>query len=396
LESEMWRAADVLDFELATRYRDHLEATRKIATRYRLVLSQPEDIDFIEAVCGHNLGVVVVLRVRKGRLVGSESFTVENAAEERTTLLKGFIEDFYLSHFSLPSRVCVHLDEVVSLNHLRADLDLGVILSLPSSISEEEILQVALENAQRNLEVEVEKIKKKEMWSERVLEEMREVIGLENLPHLIEGMDISTFQGDEAVGVVVSFRQGTPYKKRYRKFIIRETDYPNDYAMLREVVRRYFKDLTKSSSSLPDLLLVDGGIGQLNITISALKELGISVPVISLAKEWEEIYVSDRSIPLRLPARSEVLQLLQRVRNEAHRFAIAFHRFRRNKKLFSSMLTDIEGIGPERRRKLLSHYDNLLDILGVPPEEISKNLHIPLPIVVNLQKRLKEAFKDGF
>lgn len=233
------------------------------------------------------------------------------------------------------------------------------------------------------------------MWSEKVLEELQAVVALDKLPHLIDGMDVSTFQGDEAVGVVVSFHQGKPYKKRYRKFIIRKTHYPNDYEMLREVVQRYVRDLKKSSLPLPDLLLVDGGIGQLNTVFSALEELGVSVPVISLAKEWEEIYTKDGNAPLRLPARSEVLQLLQRIRNEAHRFAITFHRLRRNKKLFSSMLSEVAGIGPERRRKLLSSYDSLLEILKVAPEEISKNLRIPLPVVLNLQGRLREVFQDG-
>ncbi|MEN3186649.1 MAG: excinuclease ABC subunit UvrC [Atribacterota bacterium] len=395
LEGEMWKMADALDFESAARYRDHLEATRKIASRYRLVLPQPDDVDFLEAVCEENLGVVVVLRVRKGRLIGSESFVVESQALERVSLLRRFVEDFYFSHFSLPSRVCVDLEEVSSLNTLQDVLGLRISIASPLNRFEEEILEVAEENARKNLEVEREKKRKKEMWSEMVLEELRAVIGLGTLPKLIEGMDISTFQGDEAVGVVVSFREGVPYKKRYRKFLIRETDYPNDYEMLREVVQRYFNDLKRSSSPLPDLLLVDGGLGQLHVTTSTLRELGISLPVLALAKEWEEIYIPDQGEPLRLPPQSEVLQLLQRIRNEAHRFAITFHRLRRNKKLFSSVLLEVKGIGPERRRKLLSSYDTLLDILQVSPQEVSKNLRIPLPAVVDLQERLKEVAKLG-
>lgn len=396
LEDEMWKAADVLDFESAIWYREHLETTKKIATRYRLVLPSPEDVDFLEAVCGDNLGVVVVLRVRKGRLVGSESFVVEAGHEEQTSLLQKFVEDFYLSHFSLPSRVCLRLEDLVSLNHLKRDLGLEIVFARPGNSFEEDILDVAWENARKNLEVEEEKARKKAMWSEKVLEDLRRTLGLESLPHLIEGMDVSTFQGDEAVGVVVSFRQGTPYKKRYRKFIIRETDYPNDYEMLREVVRRYFRDLAKSSSPFPDLLLIDGGVGQLHVAMAALQELGISLPVVALAKEWEEIYLPHQDVPLRLPPRSEVRQLLQRIRNEAHRFAVTFHRLRRNKKFFSSVLSEIEGIGPERKRKLLTSYDSLLDILQVPPEEVSKNLRIPLASVLALQKRLREALPNGF
>ncbi|MGQ9748158.1 MAG: excinuclease ABC subunit UvrC, partial [Candidatus Caldatribacteriaceae bacterium] len=211
-----------------------------------------------------------------------------------------------------------------------------------------------------------------------------------------DGMDMSAFQCDVGLGVVISFRQGVPYKKRYRKFIIRQTDYPNDYEMLKEVIIRHFQNLQESALPLPDLLLVDGGIGQLHVALTTLQELGVSVPVISLAKEWEEIYLPGNDSPLRLSSQSEVLQLLQRIRNEAHRFAITFHRVRRNKKLFSSFLSQVEGIGPVRTKRLLTHYDSLWDILQVSPEEISKNLRIPLTSIVNLQKRLKEAYTGEF
>lgn len=396
LEEEMWKAANVLDFETAAFYRNHLKAAKEIATRYRLVLPQAEDVDFLEATCGDTLSVVAVVRVRRGKLVGSESFIVESKIKERVTLLKSFIEDFYLPYFSLPKRVCVHLDEVTSLNYLQADLGLGTVLGPPSSISEKELLNFALENAQKNLEIEMEKMRKREMCSEKVLEKLQNTVGLKSIPHLIEGIDISNFQGDEAVGVIVSFRQGVPYKKRYRKFIIRQADYPNDYGMLKEVVQRHFRKLQESALPLPDLLLVDGGIGQLHVAVNTLQELGVSVPVISLAKEWEEIYFPGNDTPLRLSSQSEVLQLLQRIRNEAHRFAITFHRMRRNKKLFSSFLSQVEGIGPVRTKKLLAHYDSLWDIIQVSPEEISKNLRIPLTFVMDLQKRLKETYADEF
>ena len=163
LEQEMWKAADVLDFESATRYRDRLEATKRIATRYRLVLPNLEDVDFIEGVLGDSLGVVVVLRVRRGRLVGSESFVVDSGPRDKMTLIKGFIEDFYLSHFSLPPRACVSLDEVAFFNRLKADLGVEMVLAPPAGPFEAEIMAVALENAQKNLIIEEEKDRKKAM-----------------------------------------------------------------------------------------------------------------------------------------------------------------------------------------------------------------------------------------
>ncbi len=391
LENKMWEAAEMLDFETAVRYRDQLDALRRIVARYRLVLSRLDDVDFVEAACGKDLSVVVVLRVRKGRLIDSESFVVESGIQGKPLLVKGFIEDFYLSRFSFPSRACVYLDDFTSFNRFLQESGYPVLLTPPLDAAEEEILHFALENAEKNLEIEEEKLKQKSMWSEKILEDLRARLHLDRIPHLVEGIDISTFQGEEAVGVIVSFQHGLPYKKRYRKFIIRETDYPNDYLMLAEVVRRHFERLKKHALSFPDLLLVDGGIGQLHAVLEVLQSMAITVPTISLAKEHEQIYIPAQNTPITLPSHSEELKFLQRVRNEAHRFAITFHRVRRNKKLFSSLLEEIEGIGPMRQQKLLSHYDSLLEIAQVPPEEISKNLRIPLPTVIHLQKRLREV-----
>ena len=388
LEKEMWKRAEDLDFEEAARYRDRLKAVNEILARYQLVLSKAEDVDFIDAASDQTLASLVVLRVRKGRLVGSEGFLTSGG--EREEILREFGEEFYVNRFNLPSRVCWEGGNLPEIEE-----EYGIAFTPPLSEEEKEIMIFAQSNAERNLEVEKLKIKKRERISEKVKEELQSILGIPSPPEWVEGVDISTFQGGDTVGAIVSFKRGLPDKNNYRKFIIREIDYPNDYECLREVLERHIRSLQEKSSPFPDLLLVDGGIGQLNVALEVLERLGVEFPVLSLAKEWEEIYLPGKSFPLRLPPHSEALQFLQRVRNEAHRFAITFHRLRRNKQSFGSILEEVKGIGPGRKKKLLSAFDDLREILEVDSREISKNLGIPEKTIEEVKKHLERSLSRG-
>lgn len=395
IEGEMWKASDALDFERAILYREKLEAVRKVAARYRLVLSRPEDVDFLEVASNEDLAIFVVVRVRQGRLVGSESFVASlDGKRMREVLLGEFLEQVYLHSFNFPPRVCVADENEKRLQELKILFPFK--LSSPSTLEEEDIMLFAQENAQKGLEAEILKQKKRERASLEMLKGLQELLGLSSFPRLVEGVDISTFQGQEAVGVVVSFLDGLPHPKRYRKFLVRSEGHPDDYAMMQEVVRRYFRGLQSKGIPLPDVLLLDGGRGQLNAVLEVFQELSLSCPVLALAKEFEEIYVPHRVTPLAFPSHSETLQFLQRVRNEAHRFAVSFHRFRRNKKTFGSILEEVEGIGPQRKQKLLTAFEDLVDICGEDPEKIGKKLRIPKEIIVRLQKKLREVRNLGF
>ncbi len=395
IEAEMWKASDAWDFERAILYREKLEAVRKVAARYRLVLSYPEDVDFVEVAHNDILAVFVVIRVRRGRLVGSESFIASlDEGRTREALLGEFLEQVYLRSFNFPSRVCVTGENEERLQELKALFPFR--LSSPSTLEEEDIMLFAQENAQKGLEAEILKQKKRERASLEMLKGLQELLGLSSFPRLVEGVDVSTFQGQEAVGVVVSFLDGLPHPKRYRKFLVKSEGHPDDCTMMQEVVRRYFGSLQSKGIPLPDVLLLDGGRGQLNAVLELFQELGLSCPVLALAKEFEEIYVPHRATPLSFPSHSETLQFLQRVRNEAHRFAVSFHRFRRNKKTFGSILEEVAGIGPQRKRRILTAFEDLISICDEDPEEIGKKLGIPKEIIIRLQEKLREVQNLGF
>lgn len=394
IEEEMWQAAESLDFERAIYYREKLEAIQKVAARYRLVLSEPEDIDFIGVAYDAQVAIFVVLRVRRGRLIGIESFVAPAEGwRDKESLLVEFLEQVYLRSFHFPSRVCVP-PEVASLEDLGRSFPFR--LSPPCTLEEEDLLLLAEDNAERSLEAEILKRKKRERASLEILKGLQELLGLSSLPRLVEGVDISTFQGDEAVGVVVSFLDGNPYTKRYRKFIVHSRGHSDDYGMMREVLSRYLRGLKSRSADFPHVLLLDGGKGQLNVALEVFQELGTSCPVLALAKELEELYLPGREDPLLLPSHSEVLQFLQRVRNEAHRFAVTFHRIRRNKKSFGSLLEEVEGIGPKRRERILASFENLESLCVADPEEVGKRLKIPKETIVRLQKKLQEVYQHGF
>lgn len=394
IEEEMWKAADSLDFEKAIYYREKLEAVQKIAARYRLVLSEPEDVDFIGVAHDAQVAVFVVLRVRQGRLIGIESFVAPAEGwRDRESLLGEFLEQVYLRSFHFPARVCVPIGDL-SLGELNRFFPFR--LSSPRTFEEEDLLLLAEDNAKRNLQAEILKRKKRERASLEVLKGLQELLELSSFPRLVEGVDVSAFQGDEAVGVVVSFLDGDPYTKRYRRFVVRAQGHPDDYGMMREILLRYFRDLRSRNADFPDVLLLDGGKGQLNIALDVFRELGISCPVLALAKEFEELYLPEREDPILLPPHSEVLQFLQRVRNEAHRFAVTFHRVRRNKKSFGSLLEEVEGIGPKRREKILASFEDLASLCAADPEEVGRQLRIPKATIVRLQKKLQEVYQHGF
>ncbi|MDK2896330.1 MAG: excinuclease subunit [Candidatus Atribacteria bacterium] len=393
LEEEMKKAARNLNFELAASYRDRLRAVKKLLARYRLVLPEPQDIDFLEAKVEVNIAAIALLKVRKGRLIGCENLFVSGENLEKEQVIRQFIDEFYLDYFSLPSRVCLSIKAVAQKEIVEEVGGRSCIFSGPKSQAEQELLEFTLENCRKNLELRSSRLKKREMEIETKLKEMQSLFNLPALPRRISGVDISNFQGGEAVGSVVSFWNGLPDKTHYRKFIIKRTDYPNDYQMMAEVLERYLGKVRTGDFVFPDLILVDGGKGQLSTAQKARDLLALKIPIISLAKEFEEIYLEGHPDPIRLPENSSVLQLLQRIRNEAHRFAVSFHRKRRNDRAFHSVLDGVKGIGPKRRQKLMIALDNLEDILKQDSVELSKNLQIPRPIIDDLKEKVANLEK---
>ncbi len=205
------------------------------------------------------------------------------------------------------------------------------------------------------------------------MEEAKEIFNLPKAPRIIEGFDISNIEGTDATGSMVYFLEGYPYNKNYRHFKIRTKSTPDDVAMMKEVIKRRYTMILERNLELPDLILVDGGKGQLNAGHSVLKDLGIGgIPIIGLAKKFEEIYVPNKKDPIILPKNSHLLKIFQRVRDEAHRFAVRLHKKQRVKRVKRSVLDDIKGIGPATRNKLLTTFGSVNNIIKASPEEIAQ------------------------
>ena len=223
---------------------------------------------------------------------------------------------------------------------------------------------------------------------ENVLTKLGEMLNLKKIPNLIEGYDISNLGGTLATGSKVSFKGGFPFKDGYRRFQIKSVNGIDDYQMLREVIIRRFNS-EKKRKEIPDLILIDGGKGQLNAVLEVIKKLNLDIPVISLAKQKEEIYISDRKNPISLPDDSPVLHLLQRLRNEAHRFAVGYHRILRRKKATFSFLDEISGIGKIRKQKIVSHFESIKSLASSGSEEFSE-IGISEKLAIKIIKKSKD------
>jgi excinuclease ABC subunit C len=223
-------------------------------------------------------------------------------------------------------------------------------------------------------EIQMEEIRKKEEdHIQKALEEAIEILNLPKVPRIIEGFDISNIEGTDATGSMVYFLEGRPYNKYYRHYNIRSKSTPDDVAMMKEVIKRRYTMILKNNYTLPDLILVDGGKGQLNAGFSVLKELGIEgIPIIGLAKKFEEIFIPNEKEPIILPRNSNLLKIFQRVRDEAHRFAVKLHKKQREKRVRRSILDDIKGVGPATRTKLLRHFGSVENIKKATPEAIAQ------------------------
>ena len=227
-----------------------------------------------------------------------------------------------------------------------------------------------------------------EDFREEALKEVKTLLNLPTEPRIIEGFDISNIEGTDATGSMVYFLEAKPYNKNYRHFKIKTKSTPDDVAMMKEVLKRRYNMILKRNLELPDLIVVDGGKGQLNAGISVLQELGLEIPIIGLAKKYEEIYLPNKKEPILLPKNSHLLKLLQRVRDESHRFSIRLHKIQRKKRIITSVLDNIKGVGPATRTKLLRHFKSVAHIRNASLEELSQIVGNKLASVI-----LKELSK---
>ncbi|URA09892.1 excinuclease ABC subunit UvrC [Thermospira aquatica] len=378
-EEKMREAAKNLLFEKAQIYKERIQIIRNFEETQSVYLDKNISADFIEIALRENKAVAVVSLIRNGKMIGKKSYSSDITDQSEEDIL----EQFIISYCSEETPPAIVLDKRWEslFPQLQAYFNASqknIPLHLPSSREEHTLLKLAQENALLHLMQLLSRVE-----DSQALHELQEILELDTLPMRIEGFDIANLLGEQAVASLVSFYGGKPDKSNYRHYKIRTKSTPDDFAMIYEAVHRRYKRLVEEKSELPDLVLIDGGKGQLNAALSALADLGLSLNVVSLAKKNEEIYTPYRDKPIILPKNSPALHVLQRVRDETHRFANTFYNRLKNKSLLTSLFDGIVGIGIKRKKiliqKLMSQPDLHLSAedliaIGIPPSAVDEVL----------------------
>ncbi len=379
LREKMEEEAAKLDFEKAAILRDQISALQKVLEEQKIVSTDMTDQDIIAMARGIDTVCIQVFFVREGKLVEREPFILSNTkGAERKEILTAFVKQFYNNTNFIPKEIIIEEeieDKTTIQEWLYGKKGSKVYISIPKRGEKKKLAEMVAENARIYLEQIENKDEREKLKNMQALEELQKYLGLKDIPHRIEAFDISNTQGTESVASMVVFEEGQPKKEDYRKFKIKTVEGPNDFESMREVIFRRFKRAIlgdEKFNNLPDLLLIDGGKGQLRYAREALRELGLeSIFTIGLAKEFEHIFVEGKEEPIVLPEDSEALYLVQRVRDEAHRFAITFHRSLRSKRNLKSALDDIPGIGKARRLALFKTFGSLEGIRQASVEELA-------------------------
>ncbi|HXF63910.1 MAG TPA: excinuclease ABC subunit UvrC [Caldilineaceae bacterium] len=393
LEAQMERAAENLQFELAALYRDRLKSAQQIAEQQKIISTNMEDADYVALAQDERTGdtAVQVFMVRRGRLIGRENFMLEGAdvpqadVNQQGVLVGVFIQQFYDSAAFIPPLILVQAmpaEHEVLQDWLGERRGGRVQLRLPQRGPKRDLMELARANAAEYLRLQQAEWMADSHRQTQAVSELQAALQLDRPPMRIECFDVSTLHGVNTVGSMVVFARGVPLKAAYKRFKIRgrgAQGEPDDFASMREMLRRRFRRLVEADSSPdpgkkarqgdeswriePDLVIIDGGKGQLGVAVEVLGELGLldRIPVVGLAKREEEVFRPGESDPIWLKRGSQALHLMQRVRDEAHRFAITYHRNLRSKAQTRSALDAVRGIGPARRKALLTYFGGDLE-----------------------------------
>ena len=404
LQGRMEGAADRLDFENAARYRDQLQSIERIADRQKVLTRGRDDQDILAYARSGSDVFVEVAYVRQGKMVGHDGHALDGAGDAREPeLLRGFMLQYYSSATHVPRTVIlpgpIEEPELIT-GWLSEKRGRPVELEIPQRGRKRALVLQLADTAKQELEQLKIQADYDRSRTEPMLAALAAALDLETPPKRIECYDISNIQGDSAVGSMVVFEDGRPRNDHYRHFRIKYVPGPNDFAMLQEVLRRRLERLEsaqrreeadvvgdRSFTTRPDLILIDGGKGQLSAALEVTEAAGYAdIPTFALAKEREEIFAPGRAEPIVQERNSPGMFLVQRIRDEAHRFAITHHRKVRSRKALTSPLDSVEGIGPARKRALLRHFGSVQGIREAPVEEIVK-----VGIPGRLAARLKET-----
>lgn len=411
LEHKMQQASEMLEFEEAIRYRDLYNSVKQIALKQKITDSNGEDKDIIALACDESDAVVQIFFVRDGRLIGREHFYMTHVAQTpKQQILLDFVKQFYAGTPFIPKELMLQ-EEIEDIEVLEQWLTkrkgARVYIRIPKIGAKEKLVELAAKNAQLVLSQDKERIRREEGRTIGAAREIGYLLGLENVSRM-EAYDISNISGFANVGSMVVYEKGKPKRSDYRKFRIKSVSGPDDYACMKEVLTRRFlhgmeeqkelnaKELEKefgSFTKFPDLIMMDGGKGQVNIALEVLKELQIYIPVCGMVKDDNHrtrgLYYQNEEIPI--DRNSEGFKLITRIQDEAHRFAIEYHRSLRSKAQVKSVLDEIPGVGPARRKALMKHFKSIDEIKNAEVERLIQVPEIPRHIADDIYR----FFRDG-
>ena len=393
ITEQMRIASAAMRYEEAAMYRDQLEAILSFTERQSQVAADFEDRDVFALSREGNLGVVVIIRIRNGRIFSREKISMQRLDEKDSGTMKSVITRFYMDSELIPREISLPLpptDEEDLLTWLKKKRGGAVNFLFPQRGEKAKEMRITLQNAKLLLGEWIINREKRRELVPKMLAQLQEDLNMDAPPRRIEAFDISHLGGTDTVASMVCFIDARPRKTEYRKFNIKTVSGIDDFAAMREVVFRRYKRLKDEQESLPDLILVDGGKGQLSMALSALRELGLDyIPTIGLAKKLEEVFVPGNPDPQTIHRQSPGLILLRQIRDEAHRFAITFQRNKRKKKMIQSVFGDIPGMGSTRVARLLDAFDGPEAIARLTPEVIQGETGIPIRIGTKIIKIAK-------
>ncbi len=393
LETAMYKASEEMDFEKAADYRDQLQSVQTIAQKQKIIDGAMEDKDVIAFAKSETEAIVQVFFIRNGKMIGREHFRLEGIEElSNSDIMSTFVKQFYSGTPYIPKELMLQeeLDEAnIIQSWLSSKRGQKVYIKVPRKGEKSKLVELAAENAAITLNQFGDQIKKEAARTKGAVDEIMALLGMETSIDRIEAFDISNTQGFESVGSMVVFEGGKPKKTDYRKFKIKHVTGPNDYASMEEVLRRRFTHALEEQKEilvkklnpdigkfarLPNLILMDGGKGQVNIALSVLESLGLDIVVCGMIKDDQHrtraLLYENREIIMKKS--SEAFKLITRIQDEAHRFAIDYHKKLRSKVQIASILDDIEGIGPSRRKALILHFKSVAHIQEASVEELSQ------------------------
>jgi excinuclease ABC subunit C len=385
LTEKMQQASDALDFEMAIEYRDLLESVKQVAQKQKITNSDMENEDVIACAQSDEDAVIQVFFIRDGKMLGREHFHMNVAiAETREQIISGFIKNYYAATPFIPAKIMVQdelLDRELLEQWLTGRRGHAAHIQNPKKGQKEKMVELAYTNAKLVLDQDMDKIRREKERTEGAVKEIGELIGIAGIRRM-EAFDISNISGVESVGSMVVFEDGRPKRSDYRKFKIKYVKGPDDYASMEEVLTRRFThgmqehedgELT-SFGIYPDLIMMDGGKGQVNVALRVLENLGLTIPVCGMVKDdfhrTRGLYFDNSEIAI--DTHGEGFKLITRIQDEAHRFAIEYHRSLRSKGQVRSVLDDIEGIGPARRKALMRTFRDIEVIKNASVEELQQ------------------------